>query len=177
MEGDKKHILATLGPILAVGGLVVFAWTFIAGIMTVGLLINGIIAGIAGALAMSIAMMIAQKMGKMQLMIPKLVSSNIGLEKMWMAVHFGTGVSFALGYIILYRILDVYNLLSITSPSILGATVFALLGPEMFLGLVILPDNSLGLFGSKNGMMMPMMTVVMHIIFGVTMGAVLVALG
>lgn len=174
---EKKHILATLGPVLAVGGLIVFAWTFISGIMTVGLLVNGVIAGIAGALAMSIAMMIAQKMGKMQLMIPKMVSSNIGLEKIWMAVHFGTGISFALGYIILYRLIDVYNLLTITSPSIIGATVFALIGPEMFLGLVILPDNGLGPFGSKKGMIMPMMTVVMHIIFGVTMGAVLVALG
>jgi len=170
MEENKKHILATLGPVLAVGGLIVFAWTFVAKIMTVGLLINGVIAGIAGALAMSIAMMIAQKMGRMQLVIPQMVSANLGLERIWMAVHFATGISFALGYIIIAGLLG-FGL------SVVGATVFALLGPEIFLGGVILPDNDLGLFGSKKGMTMPVMTVVMHIIFGVTMGAVLVALG
>jgi hypothetical protein len=166
---EKKHILAKLAPLLIIGGVVVFVWAFYTGIMTVEVLIDGVIAGLVGALAMSVAMMMVQKTGKMQLMVPKLVSSNIGLENMWMGVHFFTGISFALGYIIIAGILSF-------SLSILGATVFALLGPEMFLGLVILPDNGLGMFGKNKGMMMPMMTVIMHIIFGVFMGGTLVYL-
>ncbi len=169
MVEEDKHILAKLAPVLIAGGLVVFALAFVKEVMTVDLLTKGVIAGLAGALAMSVAMMIVQKMGKMQLMIPKLVSSNIGLENMWMAVHFFTGISFALGYIIVSGFLGL-------GLSIVGATVFALAGPEMFLGLVILPDNGLGMFGKNKGMMMPMMTVVMHIIFGVTMGGALVYL-
>lgn len=167
---EKKHILAKFAPLMIIGGIVVFAWTFYAEIMTVGLLVDGVIAGLVGALAMSVAMMLAQKMGKMQLMIPKMVSKNIGFESMWMGVHFFTGISFALGYIIIAGILG-YSL------TVLGATIFALLSPEMFLGLVILPDNGMGLFGKNKGMMMPMMTVIMHIIFGVSMGWTLVYLG
>ncbi len=169
MDG-KKHILAKLAPVLIVGGLVVFAWAFYSGTMTVSLLISGVIAGLAGALAMSIVMMIMPKMGiKMDVVIPQMVSANIGRESMWMGVHFFTGISFALGYIIISGILGF-------SLSILGALVFALLGPEMFLGLVILPDNDLGMFGMKKGMMLPLMTVMMHIIFGAVMGGALVYL-
>jgi len=167
---EKKYILAKLAPVLVVGGLAVFVYAFVSGIMNIGLLIRGSIAGLAGAMAMSIVMMLGDKMGmKMDVVIPQLVSSNIGLEKMWMMVHFFTGISFGLGYIIISGILG-FQL------SILGALVFALAGPEMFLGLVILPDNGLGMFGKNKGMMMPMMTVMMHVLFGAVMGAVLVAL-
>jgi hypothetical protein len=59
----------------------------------------------------------------------------------------------------------------------LGPTIFALLGPEMFLGLVILPDNGMGVFEKNKGMMMPMMTVIMPIIFVGSMGWTLIYLG
>jgi hypothetical protein len=166
---EKKHILARLATLLIIGGLLVFVWAFTAGYMTTGLLIDGVIAGIVGALAMSVAMMMAGMVKEMKVIVPKMVSANIGLENMWMAVHFFTGISFALGYIIMSGILGI-------PLSILGAVVFALLGPAMFLGVVILPDNGIGMFGMSADKMMPMMVIVMHIIFGAFVGGALIYL-
>ena len=168
--GEKKFILAKLAPILVVGGLAVFAWAFSTGIMTNELLVQGAIAGLMGAFAMTVGMMIVAEIKPMGIVVPQVVASNIGLESVWTGVHFGTGASFALGYIIISGILNV-------PLSILGAVVFAVLGPEMFLGLVILPDNGMGLFGKDKNPMLPMMTLIMHIIFGTVMGATLLYLG
>jgi hypothetical protein len=167
---EKKHVIAKLAPILIAAGLIVFVWSFTAGFMTTGLLINGVIAGMAGALVMSIAMMMVGVVMEMKVIPPKLVSANLDMGSMWMAVHFFTGISFALGYIIASRILGM-------PLSVLGAVVFALLGPAMFLGLIILPDNEMGLFGMSVDKMMPMMIMVMHIIYGAGVGATLVYLG
>jgi hypothetical protein len=166
---EKKYILKKLAPILVVGGLAGLGWSFSAGIMTNQLLVHGAIAGLMGAFAMTMGMMIVAEIKDMGVVVPQLVASNIGLEKVWTGVHFGTGASFGLGYIIISGILNV-------PLSILGAVVFAVLGPEMFLGLVILPDNGMGLFGKDKNPMLPMMTLVMHIIFGIVMGATLLYL-
>ena len=163
---EKKHILAKLAPILILGGIAVLAYSLYVEIITVALLVKSAIAGIVGALAMSVAMEMVKRTGKMQVMIPKLVAGNLGIENLWMLVHFGTGISFGIAYAIIAGFLGF-------SLSIIGAIVFSLLGPEMFLGIVILPDNGMGFFGSKGGAMMPMMTVVMHIIFGFFMGLAL----
>jgi hypothetical protein len=167
---EKKYILKKLGPILIVFGIVVLVWSFSAGIMTNQLLIHGVIAGLMGAFAMTVGMMIVAEIKDMGVIVPQVVASNIGLEKVWTGVHFGTGASFGLGYIIISGILSV-------PLSILGAVVFAVLGPELFLGLVILPDNDMGLFGKDKNPVLPMMTLVMHILFGIVMGATLLYLG
>ena len=167
---EKKFVLKKLAPILVVVGLVVFAWSFSTGIMTNELLVDGVIAGLMGAFAMTAGMMIVAEIKKMDIIVPQVVASNIGLGQVWTGVHFATGASFALGYIIISGILNI-------PLSILGAVVFSVLGPEMFLGLVILPDNDMGLFGKDKDPMLPMMTLVMHIIFGIVMGGTLLYLG
>lgn len=167
---EKKFILKKLAPILVVGGLAVLLWSFSAGIMTTELLIKGSIAGLMGAFAMTVGMMIVAEIKDMGIVVPQVVASNIGLGQVWTGVHFATGASFALGYIIISGILNV-------PLSILGAVVFAVLGPEMFLGIVILPDNGMGLFGKDQNKMLPLMTLVMHLLFGIVMGATLLYLG
>jgi hypothetical protein len=164
---EKKYVLKKLAPKLIVLGLVVLLLSFSVGIMTYELLVRGAMAGLMGAIVMNLGMMILAEIKDMGVLLPRLVASNIGFEDEETLVHFLAGISFGWGYIIISGILNV-------PISILGAVVFAVLGPGMFLGIVILPDNDMGLFGKDKDKMLPMMTLVMHILFGIVMGASLV---
>ncbi len=161
-------IIKRLAPVLAGGGVIILIAAFATGNITVNQFGLGIAAGIVAAMIMAVMMMAMEAMNMVPLHVPKMVSENMGMPDMWMAIHFFTAIAFAEGYIIAVNVLGFGD-------SYFGAIVYALLVPMLLLNLVILPDNGHGMFGMKKGMMMAMMTVVMHVVFGIGIAIVLIS--
>ncbi|MFQ5815076.1 MAG: hypothetical protein ACE5G7_01100 [Candidatus Hydrothermarchaeaceae archaeon] len=164
----ETPIIKRLAPVLSVGGVIILIAAFLTGLMTVSQFGLGIAAGIVAAIIMAVMMMAMDAMNMVPLHVPKMVSDNLGMLDMWMAVHFATAIAFAEGYIILVNLIGFGG-------SYIGAIVYAILVPMLLLDLVILPDNGHGMFGMEKGMMMAMMTVVMHIVYGIGIAIVLVS--
>lgn len=165
---EKTPIIKRLAPFLIVGGVVVLLASLATGILTIGEFLNGIEAGIVAGMVMAVAMMGMDAMKMVEVHVPKMVTANLGMESMWMPIHFLTAIAFAELYIILSNALGI-------GISVLSATIYGILVPMMLLDLVILPDNGLGAFGMKKSMMLAMMTVVMHILYGASVGITLVS--
>lgn len=166
----ETPIIKRLAPVLAVGGVIILIAAFLGYLgkpLTTTQFGLGIAAGVVAAIIMAVMMMAMEAMNMVPLHVPKMVSDNLGMPDMWMAVHFFTAIAFAEGYIILVNLIGFGG-------SYIGAIVYAILVPMLLLDLVILPDNGHGMFGMKKGMMMAMMTVVMHIVYGIGIAVVLV---
>jgi len=127
-------------------------------------IVNGAIGGIIATIVLTFAMMMAEKMGKMELSPPKMLAEKMGIGSLWMVVHFTVGISLGIIYIL------ISNALALGNHPIIYAVVFAVAVPWMMLGIVLLPMNDLGLFGSKKSSSMPLMTFIMHVIFGLGLG-------
>lgn len=106
-------------------------------------IVNGAIAGVVATIVLTVAMMMAEKMGKMELSPPKMLAEKMGIGDLWMVLHFTVGIVLGVLYVL------ISNALALGNRPIIGAVVFAIAVPWVFLGVVLLPMNDLGLFGSK----------------------------
>ncbi len=130
-------------------------------------ILNGVIGGVVATIVLTVAMKIATDMGKMELSPPKMLAEKMGLGDLWMVVHFVVGATLGVLYVV------IADALSLVGNTVVFATVYAVAVPWVILGVVLLPMNDLGLFGSKKSGSMPMMTLMMHVIFGLALGVTL----
>lgn len=128
---------------------------------------KGFIAGLAATVVLSILMVMKQSMGIMpELDLPKMIAGMMGAPNSpgigW-AVHFMLGV---LGYGAAIALVA----RSASGKSLM--TVGVLIG---FIGwlimmVMLMPMAGAGFFGINMGWMAPMMTLVLHVIFGAVLG-------
>lgn len=129
---------------------------------------NGILAGFAATIVLSIFMMMKQMMGMMPemdviAMLTKMSGASTPL--MGWVMHFMIG-SIVWG--------GLFALLHDRIPggsTIVRGIVFGI-GAWLMMMVVVMPMAGAGLFGMNFGMAAPVMTLLLHIIFGATLGAV-----
>ncbi|MGE3739721.1 MAG: DUF6789 family protein [Geminicoccaceae bacterium] len=132
---------------------------------------KGLIAGLAATLVLSALMIMKQLMGIMpELDIAAMLTSMLGLPSIvlgW-AMHFVIGtVVWGMGYAIVRRFLP-------GGPVVSGA-VFGI-GAWVMMMVAVMPMAGAGLFGLELGIMAPVMTFVLHVVFGAVLGFVFHAL-
>lgn len=130
---------------------------------------KGIIAGLVATIVLSMLMILKGKMGLMpDVNVIAMLASKMGGNTLmgWIA-HFMIGV---LGYGIVYVV--IFSQLSFDNVLIKGA----LLGLAGWLAMMvaIMPMMSAGMFGLKlaSGIMVPVATLMLHLIFGVVLSYV-----
>tara|TARA_R110001583_G_scaffold16561_11_gene67824 strand:+ start:7584 stop:8030 length:447 start_codon:yes stop_codon:yes gene_type:complete len=129
-------------------------------------ILAGLLAGLVATVVLS-AMMIAKgMMGVMpELNVAAMIGNMIGTSVAvgWI-VHFMIGtIAWGVGFVVLYRMIP-------GSSAVVKGVVF---GVAAWLGMmiVVMPMAGAGLFGMNLGIMAPIMTLVLHIIFGAVLGA------
>jgi hypothetical protein len=88
---------------------------------------------------------------------------SVSLAVAWM-MHFGIGAICGAVYAISYRVIPGRN------PVVKG--MLLLTGVWLLMMVMVMPMAGAGLFGMKLGVMAPMMTLVLHLVFGVVLGLV-----
>lgn len=128
---------------------------------------KAILAGFAGTVVLSVLMLLKGVMGLMpQLDIIKMLAAMMGsgLAMGWIA-HFMIGaVVWGIAYALLYRVLPS------GTPWVKGV-IFGI-GAWFMMMIVVMPMAGAGIFGLNFGMVAPVMTLVLHIIYGATLGGV-----
>ena len=128
---------------------------------------NGILAGFIATVVLSVMMVAKAMMGVMpQLDVIVMLSAMMGMPAIvgWLA-HFMIGsIAWGGGFAVLYGAIPGGN-------AIVKGVVFGIVA---WLGMmiVVMPMAGAGLFGMAFGIMAPMMTLVLHIIFGAVLGGV-----
>ena len=128
---------------------------------------GGIIAGFVATIVLSLLMIMKAKMGLMpELNVISMLASKMGgaVAMGWLA-HFMIGT---IGYGILFALI---NPVLPTSSLVTKGMVLGVLG-WLVMMIVIMPMMGAGLFGLAMGAMAPVMTLVLHLIFGAVLGAV-----
>ena len=131
---------------------------------------GGFVAGFAATVVLSVLMIAKGMMGVMpELDVAAMLAMMIGAPIIvgWIA-HFMIGtLAWGGGFAILYNALP-------GNSAVIKGIVF---GIAAWLGMMILvmPMAGAGLFGMKFGIMAPIMTVVLHVIFGAVLGKVYAA--
>ncbi|MFU8896728.1 MAG: DUF6789 family protein [Gammaproteobacteria bacterium] len=128
---------------------------------------NGLLAGLAATIVLSGLMVIKAIMGVMpELDLPTMIAGMMGSPDSPMlgwAVHFMIGV---VGYGLAMAFLNEH--LPGNSPTVHGVIVgFA---GWLLMMVMVMPMVGAGLFGMNMGLMAPMMTLVLHVIFGAVLG-------
>ncbi len=133
---------------------------------------NGFLAGFIATAVLSIMMVAKAMMGVMPALdVAAMIAMMMGAPVIigWL-VHFMIGtVAWGGGFAVLYGVIPGGN-------AIVKGIVF---GVAAWLGMMIMvmPMAGAGLFGMNFGIMAPMMTLVLHIIFGAVLGGVFGARG
>lgn len=126
--------------------------------------INGAIAGVLATVILSIMMIIKGKMGVMpELDVISMLAGMMGgaLVLGWV-MHFIVGI----GYGVIFHLTS--NKLP-TESFIIKGFILGVVG-WLVMMLMLMPMMGAGLFGMTMGIMAPMMTFVLHAIFGVVLG-------
>lgn len=127
---------------------------------------KGILGGIVATVVLSVLMMVKGAMGVMpQLDIIHMLAMMMGVSTAigWL-VHFMIGAIWGLLFALGYRIIPGGN-------NVLKGIVFGI-GVWVLMMVMVMPMAGAGLFGMNMGIMAPMMTLVLHIIFGAVLGLV-----
>ena len=127
---------------------------------------KGILGGIVATAILSGLMLMKSAMGIMpQLDIIKMLSSMMGvsLAVAWMA-HFGIGAMWGALFALAYRV--------IPGGTAVVKGMLLLTGAWLVMMVMVMPMAGAGLFGMHMGLMAPMMTLVLHLIFGAVLGLV-----
>lgn len=127
---------------------------------------KGLLAGLAATLVLSALMVMKTMMGVMpELDLPKMIAGMMGSADTPMlgwAVHFMIGiVGYGLGMAFLNERLPG------GSPTVHGV-IIGVVG--WLLMVMVMPMVGAGLFGMNIGLMAPMMTLVLHLVFGAVLG-------
>ncbi|MGD8379991.1 MAG: hypothetical protein PVI56_10295 [Gammaproteobacteria bacterium] len=128
---------------------------------------KGLIAGLIATVVLSALMVIKGMMGMMPaLNVPKMLGHMSGGGPMagWIA-HFVIGT-------VIWGLLfaAIYNFIPARNGWLKGA-IFSI-GAWLIMMIVVMPMAGAGLFGSAMGLPAPIMTLVLHLVFGVVLGAV-----
>jgi len=129
-------------------------------------LINGAIAGVVATIVLSLMMLIKGKMGVMpELDIISMLAGMMGgaLLLGWV-MHFMIGVSYGVVFHLTYDKLP-------TNSLIIKGLILGIVG-WLVMMLMLMPMVGAGLFGMKMGVIAPIMTLVLHAIFGAVLGFV-----
>jgi len=127
----------------------------------------GAVAGFAATVVLSVMMVAKGMMGIMpELDVIAMLSAMMGAPALigWMA-HFMIGtLAWGIGFALLYAMIP-------GGSAVARGVVF---GIAAWLGMMIMvmPMAGAGVFGLAMGIMAPMMTLVLHVIFGAVLGAV-----
>lgn len=130
-------------------------------------LAKGMISGLIATVVLSALMMMKGKMGLMpDVNVIAMLASKMGGSTMmgWIA-HFMIGIAgYGIGYAVIFSKLSFGN--DITRGALLG------LAGWMMMMIAIMPMMGAGLFGLNlvSGMMAPVATMMLHLIFGVVLG-------
>lgn len=133
---------------------------------------KGIVAGFVATVALSAMMLMKQSMGLMPELDPiAMLTSMAGANSPtvgWIA-HFVIGSIFwGVGFVIVSPYLP--------GPYWLRGMIFAV-GAWLVMMVVVMPMAGAGLFGLDLGMMAPVVTLVLHVVFGGVLGAIYGLLG
>ncbi|MBC7733928.1 MAG: hypothetical protein H7306_18875 [Bacteriovorax sp.] len=128
---------------------------------------KGLLAGLAATLVLSALMVMKATMGVMpELNLPKMIAGMMGSPDTPMlgwAVHFLIGI---VGYGFAIALMN--QRLPGASPTVHG--VFIGVVGWLLMMIVVMPMAGAGLFGMNMGPMAPMMTLLLHLIFGAVLG-------
>ncbi|OYX45050.1 MAG: hypothetical protein B7Z02_03150 [Rhodobacterales bacterium 32-67-9] len=133
--------------------------------------VAGAVAGFAATVVLSVMMVAKGMMGVMpELDVIAMLSAMMGAPALmgWIG-HFMIGtLAWGIGFAVLYGMIP-------GGTAVIKGVVF---GVAAWLGMMIMvmPMAGAGLFGMAMGVMAPMMTLVLHVIFGAVLGAVFHAL-
>ena len=128
---------------------------------------KGLMAGLVATIVLTVLMVIKSMMGLMpELDLPKMIAGMMGAPDMpiigW-AVHFMIGI-------VLYGVAIALLDARLPGRSHVGHGVMLGLVGWLIMMIMLMPMAGAGLFGMKLGIMAPMMTLVLHLIFGATLG-------
>lgn len=128
---------------------------------------KGFLAGLAATLVLSALMVMKTMMGVMpELDLPKMIAGmmgSAGTPTLGWAVHFMIGiVGYGLGMALLNERMPG------NSPTVHGVTM-GVVG-WLLMMVMLMPMAGAGLFGMNMGLMAPMMTLVLHLVFGAVLG-------
>ncbi len=129
-----------------------------------GNITRGVVSGLAGTAALSVLMVMKTMMGVMpELDVIGMLGGMMQVPPAvaWM-VHFMIGAVWGLSFAVLYRRIP-------GSSSIVKGMVL-LTGAWLLMMVMVMPMAGAGLFGMKLGMMAPVMTWLLHLVFGAVMG-------
>lgn len=128
---------------------------------------KGLLAGLAATIALSVLMVMKTMMGVMpQLDLPKMIAAMMGAPDtplLGWAVHFMIGV---VGYG--FAMVFLNERLPGNSPTAHGVMVGV--AGWLVMMVMVMPMAGAGVFGMAMGVMAPMMTLVLHVIFGAVLG-------
>lgn len=129
---------------------------------------NGILAGFAATIVLSIFMMMKQMMGMMpQMDVIAMLTKMSGASTPLM----GWVMHFMIGSIVWGGLFALLHDRIPGGSTIVRGIVFGI-GAWLMMMVVVMPMAGAGLFGMNFGMAAPVMTLLLHIIFGATLGAV-----
>ena len=127
---------------------------------------KGILGGLIATVVLSAIMMMKDAMGVMpQLNIIQMLATMMGVSTTigWV-VHFMIGGVWGLLFALAYRVVP-------GSSQVRKGIVFGI-GAWFMMMVAVMPMAGAGLFGMAMGMMAPVMTLMLHIIFGAVLGVV-----
>ena len=128
---------------------------------------KGMAAGLVATIVLSALMGMKMLMGVMpELDLPKMIAGMMGMPDQplvgW-AIHFMIGV-------VLYGAAIALLDARLPGHSSVGHGILIAVGGWVLMMVMLMPMAGAGLFGMKMGLMAPMMTLVLHLIFGVVLG-------
>lgn len=127
---------------------------------------RGVVAGLVGTAALSLLMVMKSMMGLMpELDVIRMLGEmmQVPAPAAWM-IHFMIGAVWGLSFVLLYR--------WIPGRSAVVKGMVLLTGTWLLMMLMVMPMAGAGLFGMQLGMMAPVMTWMLHLVFGAVMGLV-----
>ena len=135
-------------------------------------IIKGMIAGFVATVALSALMVIKKMMGVMPELDPVGMISTMAAQKMQTEPNIVIGwvMHFIIGSIMWGGAFAVLNNFLPSNNQVTKGIIFGI-GAWLIMMVIPMPMSGAGLFGMNLGMMAPVMTLVLHIIFGVVLGA------
>jgi Family of unknown function (DUF6789) len=133
---------------------------------------RGIVAGLVATAVLSVIMILKGMMGLMpQLNVIAMLGSMMDTSSAiaW-AIHFMIGaIAWGAGFAILFNLLP--------GKSSTGKGISLGIAAWLMMMVLVMPMAGAGMFGMNMGMMAPVMTLVLHLIFGAVLGAAFGKLG
>ncbi len=127
---------------------------------------KGVVGGLAGTAVMSVLMVMKSAMGLMpELDVIHMLSGMMGVSAgiAWV-IHFMIGAIWGVLFALSYRVIPGGS--SVVKGMVFGA------GAWLLMMVMVMPMAGAGLFGMSMGIMAPVMTLMLHLIFGAVMGLV-----